>query len=123
MIEHVLQVSSSAQLLFTPEYGFKDSAKKINEEHRTRSGKLFQYKWSEYSIFKGPVFYVNSEFKSIVNSWWSTNTSLSYYQIESGTSTDVTTVRLINKSQPIDDYIKPYANLFKGDLELEETNG
>ena len=61
------------------------------------------------------IAFVDSSFKAVVNSWWNTNTDLLWME-EGGA--DVTSVHLTNKSQPIDGFVKPYNDLFKGKIEL-----
>jgi len=110
-----LFVDSSTGVDVYPEYDFDDSEKKIESRHRTRDGSEFVYKWSEYSVIKMSVMYVNSAFKSQVNEWWSNNTNLLW--METG-GTDVTSVRLTNTTKPISKVIKPYYDLFQGKIEL-----
>lgn len=110
-----LFVDSSNGITVTPEFDFKDSAKKVESRHRTRGAKEYVYKWGEYDILKMKVMFVDSEFKSLVNSWWSSNTELLWME-EGGT--DVTSVHITNKNKPIDGYNKPYDDLFKGSIEL-----
>lgn len=111
-----LFVDSSTGLDVEPTWGYEDRGEKIEDRHRARSGKEFVYKWGEYSSFKVPVTYVNSEFMSIVNSWWSSNTDLQW--MEEGAS-DVYNVRITNSRKPVGSNIAPYRDLFDGELELE----
>lgn len=111
-----LFVDSSNGVDVEPEYDFSDSKIKIEDRHRTRSGAEYVYKWGGYVDIKMSVMYVNSEFKSIVNSWWSSNTSLLWME-EGGTQ--VFSVRLVNNEQPVSDIVKPYTNVFKGTIELK----
>lgn len=98
-----------------PEYNLKEDEKKVETRHRTRDGSEYVYKWGSFEQIKFSVMYVNSEFKSIVNSWWLSNTDLLWME-EGGA--DITSVHLINKSKPINQFVKPYDNLFKGTIEL-----
>lgn len=111
-----LFVDSSTGLDVFPEYDFKDSGEKIETRLRTRDASEYVYKWSEYQKIKFSVAFVNSEFKSVVNSWWSSNTDLLWMEV-GGTS--VTSVHLVNKDKPIDRFQKPYTDLFGGTIELE----
>lgn len=110
-----LFVDSSNGITVNPEYNFKDSGKKIESRHRTRDGSEFVYKWGEFGRITMSIMYVNSSFKTIVNSWWSDNTDLLWME-EGGT--DVTSVHLINSAKPIDQFIKPYDDTYKGKIEL-----
>lgn len=111
-----LFVDSSNGVTITPEYNFKEEGKKIENVHRVRSGAQYVYLWGSYNKWKFTVKYVNSEFKSIVNSWWETNTNLLF--MEEGSS-KVSTVRLSSKKLPVGKYMKPYDNEFQGVIELE----
>lgn len=110
-----LFVNSSTGVDVEPEWGFKDSGKKVETRHRTRSGEEYVYRWGDYRTFDVPVMYVSSSTMAIVNSWWNSNTELLF--MEEG-STDVSSVHISNKSKPIDSKIKPYDNLFKGTIKL-----
>ena len=98
-----------------PEYTLKESGKKVESRHRVRDGGEFVYKWGEYDTVSVPVMYVNSSFKTTVNSWWSDNTDLIW---NNRLSSEVTSVHVTNKSKPIDAFNKPYNDLFKGKIEL-----
>ena len=101
-------------LTVTPEYDYVEPDEKIESRHRARSGTEYVYKWGEFKKFNMGVMYVNSEFKSVVNSWWSSNTDLLWMD----STTNVTSVHLTNKKKPIDKRVKPYTDKFKGKLEL-----
>lgn len=110
-----LFVNSDTGLDVNVEYDFKDTGQKFESRHRVRSGAEFVYRWGEWTEKKFSVAYVNSAFNSIVNSWWSTNTDLLWMEVG---DTVVTSVHLINKSKPIDGFVKPYDDLFRGKIEL-----
>jgi len=111
-----LFVDSSNGITVNPEYDFKDSASKIENRFRSRSSAEFVYKWAEYKVKEFGVMYVNSEFKSVVNSWWSSNADLLF---KDEGSTDVFSVHIVNKDQPVSEFIKPYTDSFKGVIKLE----
>jgi len=113
---YALFVDSSNSISFDPEYDFKDEGEKIEDVHRVRSGEQYRYKWGSYDRFSFSVMYVNSSTKSIVNSWWLSNTDLLFME-EGGT--DVFSVHLANGKKPIDAVIAPYDDTFKGKIELE----
>lgn len=73
-----LSNSGGVSLEIFPEYNFKDGGRKIEDRHRTRDGSEFVYKWGEYRLIEIDVKYVNSSFRTIVNSWWSVNEDLLY---------------------------------------------
>ena len=111
-----LFVDSSNGVTVEPEWNYKERDRKIETRNRARSGALYIYTWAEFKRIKMNVLYVDSSFKSIVNSYWSSNAELLW--MEEGSSV-VSSVQIVNKELPIGLFIKPYNNLFKGLIELE----
>jgi len=116
MAQYRLFVDSNNGVDIDPEYNYTEKDKKMESKQRVRSGDQYVYKWGDYEIFKFGIMHVNSSFKSIVNSWWNTNTNLLFMEVG---ATKVSTVRLSNKALPIGKPIKPYTDSFKGVIELE----
>ena len=112
-----LFVDSSTGLDIDPEYDYKDGAQKIEDVHRAKSGAQYRYKWGQYSRIEFSVMHVNSSFKSIVNSWWSSNVDLKFMEV--GVAAREVSVHLVNKSNPVDKPILPYYDEFTGKLILE----
>lgn len=110
-----LFVDSSNGVSLDPEWDYDDSAKKIENRHRTRSAAEYVYKWGEYGVRKFSVMYVSSATAAIVNSWWSSNTDLLF--MREGDA-DVTSCRLMNGSKPISKKVKPYDDQWRGKIEL-----
>ena len=111
-----LFIDSDNGVTVTPEYDFKDGGRKIENRFRTRSADEFVYKWAEFDKVSFGVMHVDSEFKSIVNSYWSSNADLLWKDED---AVDVTSVHLVNKDKPISGFIKPYKDSFKGVIKLE----
>ena len=112
---YLLFISSGIDVSLDPEFNFRDTEKKIETRHRTKSGREYVYKWGDYKKWSFGVTYVDSSFKAIVNSWWNTNTELLF--MKQG-ETLVYSVRLMNNNSPINAFIKPYDDLFKGKIDL-----
>jgi len=110
-----LFIDSSTGVDVYPEYSYTQDFQKVETSHRTKGGRLFRYKYGEFKVFKFGVEYVNSEFKSIVNSWWNTNTELLFMEVG---ATQVYSVRIDNRRLPVSRPVKPYSDLFKGKIEL-----
>ena len=110
-----LFVDSANGVDVEPEYNYAEKDKKVEARHRTRSGKEYVYKFGEYNRFKFNVMYVDSSFKSIVNSYWRSNTELLFMEVG---ATQIYSVRLINKELPIGKAIKPHKDSFKGVIDL-----
>jgi len=110
-----LFVDSSNGITVEPEWSYRERDKKIESRNRTRSGAEYVYKWGEYKVVAFKVSFVDSSFKSIVNSWWNNNTELLWME-EGGSA--VTSVHISSRNLPISEFIKPYNDSFKGSIEL-----
>jgi len=99
-----------------PEYDIKFEHKKVETSHRTRSGANYRYIWGQFNAVKFKVSDLNSGDMCRVNSWWGANTPLRLFDIS---STVVASGYLTNGSAPIDQYVRPYTDLFMGTIELE----
>jgi len=112
----VLMVDSSDGVVVQPEWDFKRAGQKIEDSHRARSGKRYVYKWGSYDRFEFSLEFVSSADACKVNSWWGGNTDLLF--VQEG-QTDVSSVRLVNDSRPLESYVRPYMDYYSGKLELE----
>jgi hypothetical protein len=113
-----LGISSVDAITLYPEYDYKGGEIQLRTEHRTKSGKLYLYKWGDYSKFQFNVNYLPASDASLINSWWDSNTEL-LFLITSGTATEVHSVVLMNKDTPFQQFNKPYADKYKGKVLLE----
>ena len=110
-----LFVDSSTGVDVDPEWDYKEASEKVESRHRTRDGSEFVYKWGDIGNIQFTVSFVDSSFRAQVNSWWGGNQALLW--MEEGGS-DVTSVYLVNRTKPIDQFVRPYDDLFKGKIEL-----
>jgi len=117
-LTYQLGISSADAITLYPEYDFKITSNKINSEMRTRSGKMYSYKWGEYKRFQFSLDFVSDANASIINSWYISGTELLFF-ITSDTATEVNSVVLMGKSSPISGFMKPYNNYRKGAVILE----
>lgn len=101
-----------------PEWDMKRFTVQNREEHRTRGGKMFSYKWGDYERLEVPIEYISDSKAAIINSWWATD-ALIYFKIYSGGVWQVNTCYLMNDGAPLDIHPKPYDQYFNGRLELE----
>lgn len=108
--------NGSNTLSFNPDHGllFKDT--KIGSRKRTANANHYEYTYGDYKKWDLPVSFVNSEFATTINSWWSAGEAISMI-----TTTDVFTVALSNKTKPINDYVEPGNTLYNGMLEFEQV--
>ena len=111
-----LFVDSSTGVDIDPEYDYKEQDFKVEDKHRTRSGREYRYKWGDVEKITMGMRFVNSSTMSQINDWWKDNTDLLWMEV-GGSS--VSSFHLSNKSKPIDKRIKPYTDQFAGKIELE----
>jgi hypothetical protein len=110
-----LFVDSDTGVDINPEYDYRENSEKVESRHRSRSGREFVYRWGGIGRISFSVMYVNSSFKAQVNSWWDANTDLLFMEV--GT-TEVFSCHITNKKKPVDRFIRPYNDLFRGKIEL-----
>lgn len=108
--------SSGDHVSLEPEWDFDRKDTQVKNEHRTRSGKRYVYKWGSYTKFSFGVEFVNSSTAAIINSWWITNTKL---LMKSTSDTVVYSVMLVATDLPLGQFQKPYDDLYKGKIDLE----
>ena len=113
-----LGTNSSDAVTLYPEQEYSKAKQQIRNEHRTRSGKLYLYKWGDYSRIKFDVNWVPASDAALVNSWFDTNTKLLFF-VTSDSATEVFSVMLLNKETPLAQYNAPYNNLYRGTILLE----
>lgn len=101
---------------FAPEYDLKQSAKKIEHTHRTRSGANYRYVWGSYKHVSCGIQYISSADMCRINSWWGANIALVLLDANSAA---VVSGYLVNGSAPIDAIAKPYTDQYMGTIELE----
>jgi len=109
-------ISSLNNAYIIPDFNYENVGEKIENRHRVRSGEEYVYTWGKFKKFDMGVSFVNSSFKSVVNSLWNNNVELLF--VQSG-DMDVSSVRFANNELPIGEFIEPYINLFKGTISLE----
>lgn len=113
--EYVL-IDSENNIYIAPDFDFENKTEKIESRHRVRSGEEYVYKWGEFRKFEMGVSFVNSSFKSVINSYWYDNTKLLF--VQSG-DMKIYSVQVSNNNLPVGNLIAPYTNLFRGTIELE----
>lgn len=78
---------------------------------------LYGYAFSSYETWELPVAFVDSEFMSIANSWWSVGQNLTLLTNDSISFS----VTISNESMPINKYVATFDDLFRGTLLLHES--
>ena len=111
-----LFVDSNNALSIEPDWDYVELDKKLEDEHRTRTGGRYIYKWGSYRQWKLPVSYVDSLFTSVINAWWLGNVQLLF---KSESAAAVYSVYITNDTKPISRFTKPYDTLFEGLIELD----
>lgn len=108
--------SASNVVSMNPDWDYKLESKKIENVHRTRSGAGYKYTWGRFDRIKYKVEDLTSSDMCQINSWWAANVPLRLF--DTG-STVVISGWIANADIPIDQFMKPYIDLFKGTIELE----
>ena len=113
-----LGIDSSTAIELNVKYNTIISKQQMRSAHRTLSGNLYIYRWSNFIKHKINVDFMQSSNAAIINSWWETNTELLLFVTSDGT-TEVQSVMLLNKDFPMNKYVKPYNIYLSGKLQLE----
>jgi len=108
--------SDSTGVTINPGFDFIDESRKFETTHRARSGAGYSYKVGMRNRFKFSVKFVDSSFAAKVNSAWSENTNLFFV---ADSSDLVYRMRIQNRETPINQFIKPFDDLYGGTIELE----
>lgn len=104
---------------FFPDYkSYKATAFKSENKVRTPEGRLYKANHGTVLKWNAQLTYINSADMYNLNNWWETDTFLSFTP---DLTSDVTTVSIVNKGKPVEVPIKPYNDLFKAMLMLEEV--
>lgn len=114
MTTFLLGPTSSTAVTLYPEFDYKDKRTKIEQSHRLQNGDRYVYKTGVYDNFQFKNKFFPSSDAAVVNSWWESNTELLFW-IDS----DVSSVMLVNKSKPFDQFQRPYTDLMQGTIKLE----
>ena len=101
-----------------PEFDYKSSSRQIRSDMRA-TDRLFQYRLGAYRRFSFSLEYVVASEAAQINSWFHVNQDLLFF-VSSDTTIETYSVRLVNQESPLSQLSKPYQNMFKGKIELEE---
>jgi len=115
-MSYLLFPSSGNHVTLEPEWNFDRKDAQVKNEHITRGGKRYVYKWGSYVKFGFGLTFINSSTAALINSWWITNTKL---QFMSTSETAVYSVMLIASDLPMGSFQKPYTDKFKGTIDLQ----
>ena len=117
------------------DYNFAENI--ICNHVRTKKGQLYSYLHpSTFTKYTIPITWVNSEYRSLINSWWKSKTSLYFYDdFQAGTEWDSeiewdteiewdsepsNSMRIVNIQEPMQNFIKPYFRIYyQGKIVLE----
>jgi len=118
-IAYSLGPTSATEVTFYPGWDYTSGEEMDRTVMRSRTGKLYTYKWSDTKTIEFKVNYFDNSDAAIVNSWWDSQTELIWFVNQDGT-TECTSVMLMNKEAPFREYQKPYTTKFQGVIKLEE---
>lgn len=105
----------SGNLTIVPETNYQRQDRKIEDDHRGRTGKRYVYKWGEYFHARFGLKFVDSHYYAVINSWWSTNAKLLWIV---NTGAEVESVQIINERVPLGEYATPGLTEYEGELEI-----
>jgi len=116
---HLGPTSESAVELYPDQETYKKGKSQNRFDHRTKTGKLFQYNFGDLDRISFDCQFVQESDGAIVNSWWDENTDLRLF-VQSDYYTEVNCGRLINQESPFRGYNKMWGTEnFKGNVLLE----
>ena len=115
-MSYLLFPSSGNHVTLEPEWDYARKDAQTKNEHITRGGKRFVYKWGSYVRFSFGLTFINSSTAGLINSWWITNTKLLFM---STSETTVYSVMLIAADLPASNFQKPYTDKFTAVIELQ----
>ena len=110
--------TSQTAIELKAKYSSKFSKDQQRSMHRTLTGNLYIYRWSNFIKHSFSVNFMQSSNAAIVNSWWENNTELLLF-VTSDSVTEVFSVVLTNRNTPMNKYQKPYNTYLSGKLQLE----
>jgi len=106
----------TSSVSLSPGYDIKTDHRKIENEHRTRSGAGYKYTWGRYRRAEFNVEFVSSADACQINSWWNANTTLRLYDMS---SVVVVSGYISGNAAPISQLVAPYSDQFRGIIMLE----
>lgn len=118
-VTYTLGPTSETEVTIIPQWDLKKGEEIDRSVIRTRSGKLYTYKWHDVKKIKFSADLFDNSDAAIVNSWWDTQTKLIFFENIDDT-VDCTSVMIMNNAAPFAQYTRPYITKFSGVIELEE---
>lgn len=105
----------SGNLTILPETDYERRDRKIEDEHRGRTGRRYVYKWGEFFQVRFGVEFISSLDQAVINSWWSSNAKL-LWVVDTGF--EVESVQIVGDQLPIGEYATPGLTEYSGLLEI-----
>jgi len=112
----------SCPILLHPDWGFRDRETLIVSEHRTQAGKDFAYRWGSHQRFQVPLQFVDSADQARITDWWSGQQQVAF-TLDTSETLSTVLCRITNRTRPLGAFTRPYADLYRGSLELESLDG
>ena len=108
-----------SSVAWSPDYTPNLGVSKMQDSHRTPTGSRFVYKWADILSQKHSISYVTSADTFLFNNWWLNNTVLMY--TPEYDALDISTVALFGSKLPGANYEKPYNDLYRIMILIEEV--
>jgi len=108
-------------LTFDPDMGYSFPDILEAKHHRTKSGKLFSFKFYHKRKWSVPISWFDSTDATSIYTWWTALTQLEFYPDLVNAPATKYNVRLVNRIRPLNKFIGPnFETKFQGKLEIEE---
>lgn len=118
-VTYSLGPTSATEVEIIPEWNYENGEAMDRSVMRSKTGKLYTYKWNDVKKIKITAKLFDNSDAAIVNSWWDSQTKLIYF-VNDGSAVDCTSVMIMNKTAPFRSNPEPYTTKFNGVIQLEE---
>lgn len=121
----LLGPSSSAAVTLNLYPGFKDSARPVRAEFsRTFDGTLYRSSETRFRAWTLPLEFVPGSVADVVQSWWTSGTSLYFWEDPTTWPNSAWPVVIVNRDKPLDKWAHPYWTEYReGTITLEARSG
>ncbi len=104
-----------------PDWSFAERSEVIKSQNRTLGGKLHTYTWDKYFSWNVPLQFISTSHADLINWWWENQFNL-LFTLDTSDSESMFTCRITNKTQPIGNRMRPYTDLWRGNITLESLD-
>lgn len=119
-LDAISLIPMSPQVTFLPTYGYKRAKNIQRSDHRTIGGGLYTYiEKGNFTQFKVPMTFVNSEQYGLINSWWRSGATLRWAE-DDAYPDSYHTVKIVSKEDPFQTFQAPHFQVYyEGEIVME----